>query len=102
MSDERIVLVVGQDFGQITHWMASKMLEVGDGNYVYKIKERKLHVKGEFEDIVYYSWSKTQDSRNLQGFQGHYPIFLAGEYSSELINRAVYRCARRGLVSGSV
>lgn len=100
MSDnDYIVLVVGQDFGQLTHWFASKMLEIGDGGYLFKPKEYKLTTKHEYGDTIYYGWSKTQDYRNLQGFRGHFVLFLEGEYPSGLINTAVYRCARRGLVS---
>lgn len=99
MSDNNdyIVLVVGQDFEQLDHWMGSKRLEVGD-NCLYRPKERKLIVKHDFGDTMYYACSKTQDYRNLQGFRGHYVIFLAGDYPSELINTAVYRSARTGLV----
>ena len=96
--NDYIVLVVGQDFKQLDHWMESKRLEVGD-NHLYKPKERKLIVKQGFGDTIYYAWSKTQDYRNLQGFRGHYVIFLEGDYSSGLINTAVYRCARKGLIS---
>lgn len=100
MNNDRdyIVLVVGQDFRQLDNWMENKRLEVGD-NHLYKPKERKLIIKHDSGDTIYYACSKTQDYRNLQGFRGHYVIFLEGDYSSELINTAVYRNSRRGLIN---
>ncbi len=98
MNNDYTVLVVGQDFKQLDHWLEGKILEVGD-NYLLKPKDRKLIVKHEHGDTVYYTWSKTQDYRNLQCFRGHYVIFLEGDYPSGLINTAVYRCGRKGLIS---
>lgn len=97
--EDYIVLVIGQDNKQLDAWLRDKVNEIGVDKCLYKPKELKLHVKGGHQDTVFYCHSKTQDMQCLQGFRGQYVVFLEGEYHSSLINQAVFRCARKGLVT---
>lgn len=94
MSDMTI-LVVGHSPKQITSWMCSKMLEVGDGNYLYHRKAMRLEVFSVEQETTNYvahvvDWGK----HKLLGTRGHGVVWLEGSYDYELINYATLVWAR--------
>lgn len=98
MKDSYIVLVVGQDYDQITEWMYLKLNKEGS-TAIYNKKDRKLTVSSEDFTTTYYGYSKNVDINSLQGIRAHYCIFLEGDYSSSLVNEVIKRCSRTGLIS---
>lgn len=89
------ILVVGHTSEQIANWMCAKMLEVGDGNYLYHTKAMRLEVFSTGQEATdYVAHVVDWGNHKLLGTRGHGVIWLEGSYGHELVNYATLVWAR--------